>query len=95
MLNKTEMVLRVSVGSKAILTSTVQGWESELAMCNDAGNEGRLLICPATEDGFVSPITGSNPPTITGSRSTDTASILAQLLTMLEDALIIVDSTTS
>jgi len=95
MLNKTKMVIRACTGEKATLEATVQGWAGEIAMCTDAGNEGRLLICPATEGAFVSPITGSNPPTITGSRSTDTSSILAQLLTMLEDALIIVDSTTS
>lgn len=95
MLNKTEMVIRVGTGEKSVLEATVQGWSGELAMCTDSGNEGRLLICPETESGFMSPITGSNPPTITGSRSADTADILAQLLTMLEDALIIVDSTTS
>lgn len=95
MLNKTPMIIRVGTGAKAILEATGLGWQAEVAMCTDAGNEGRVLICPATEDGFVSPITGSNPPTITGSRSTDTADILAQLLTMLEDALIIVDDTTS
>ncbi len=95
MLNKTPMVIRISTGELAILESTVQGWQGELAMCTDSGNEGRILICAATEDGFVSPITGSNPPTITGSRSSDTASILAQLLTMLEDAKVIVDGTTS
>lgn len=95
MLNKTPMVIRVATGEKATLEATGQGWAAELAMCTDAGNEGRLFICPATESGFVSPITGSNPPEITGSRSSDTADILAQLLTMLEDALIIVDSTTA
>ena len=94
MLNKHPIVVRVSTGDLATLVSTVQGWQGELAVCTDSGNEGRLLVCPATESGFVSPVTGSNPPTITGSRSSDTASILAQLLTMLEDAKIIADSTT-
>lgn len=94
MLNKTPMITRVSYGEKATLQSSITGWQGELAICTDTGNEGRLLICPATESGFVSPITGSNPPTITGSRSSDTADILAQLLTMLSDANVIVDGTT-
>lgn len=95
MLNKTQMVIRAGTGTKAVLAATVQGWQGEIAMCTDAGNEGRLLVCPATESGFVSPITGSNPPTITGSRTTDVASILAQLLTMLANAKVIVDGTTA
>lgn len=94
MLNKTPMIIRVSHGEKATLESSIMGWQGELAICTDTGNEGRLLICPATESGFVSPITGANPPTITGSRSSDTADILAQLLTMLADANVIVDGTT-
>lgn len=94
MLNKTPMIIRVSYGEKATLENSIMGWRGELAICTDAGNEGRLLVCPATESGFVSPITGANPPTITGSRAADYDSILAQLLTMLADANVIVDGTT-
>jgi len=72
----------------------VQGWAAELAMCTDAGNEGKLLICPATESGFVNVVAGSNPPTITGSRA-DTDDALANLLTALAALGLIVDSTTT
>ena len=95
MLNNTPFVIRVGTSTKAILESTGMGWQGELAVCTDSGNEGRLLICPATEGVFVSPITGSNPPDITGSRAADYDTILAQLLTMLADANIITDSTTA
>lgn len=72
----------------------MQGWAGEIAMCTDAGNEGKLLICPATESGFVNVVSGSNPPDITGSRA-DTDDALANLLTALAALGIITDSTTA
>jgi len=94
MLNKTPMIIRVSTGEKATLEASIAGWQSELAMCTDSGNEGKLLVCPATESGFVNVVAGSNPPTITGSRA-DTEAALANLLTALAALGLIVDSTTS
>lgn len=94
MLNKTPMIIRAGTGTKATLAATIQGWAGELAMCTDAGNEGKLLICPATESGFVNAVAGSNPPEITGSRA-DTEAALANLLTALAALGLITDSTTS
>ena len=94
MLNKTPMIIRAGTGDKATLEATVQGWAGELAMCTDSGNEGKLLICPATESGFVNVVAGSNPPDITGSRA-NTEAALANLLTALAALGLITDSTTA
>lgn len=63
-------------------------------MCTDAGNEGKLLVCPATESGFVNVVAGSNPPNVTGSRA-NTEAALANLLTALAALGLITDSTTA
>ena len=92
MKNQT-VILRVGTGTKANLETTIEGWQGELVMATDAGNEGRLLICPANETGFVSPVGGVTPPSITGSRNGNVA--LANLLDALETLGIITNNTTA
>lgn len=93
MLNKTLQVIRVGGGEKSILDATNQGVQGELAIATDSGNKGKLLVCPETGNAFVSPVAGSSPTSITGSRGGNAA--LATLLTELASLGIIVDNTTA
>ena len=89
MLNKTPMIIRASLGTQTVLRATLSGWQGEIAVSTDTG---RMWVCPTTESPFVSPVGGSSPPSITGSRGANAAvtSLIAQLAALG----VIVDNTT-
>jgi len=89
MLNKTPMIVRASLGTQTILRATAIGWQGEMGLSTDTG---RLWVCPTTESPFVSPVGGSSPPSVTGSRGGNAA--LASLLTALASLGVILDNTT-